>query len=105
LDDHRRTGLGRLEGAEAYIAAAAALFDQAPDLTIEVRHVVALAAHGVLSMAHAFGTLVEGGPFELVYLWLARFENGRLVGTETFEPEDLDRSLARFEELRTSQGG
>jgi hypothetical protein len=34
LNDHRRTGLGRLTGADAYTAALAALFELSPDVTV-----------------------------------------------------------------------
>src|SRR2546425_5612636 len=36
LDDRRRTGLGRLEGADAYIASFRALFAEAPDFFADV---------------------------------------------------------------------
>jgi len=97
IDDHRRTGLGRLEGADRYVAAAAALFEQAPEILIEVLYVIALHERGVLTMAHGFGRLPDGGQFELVYVWLAWIEDGRLVGTEMFEPEDIELARRRFE--------
>ena len=51
-------------------------------------------------MAHGFGTLVEsGGQVESVYVRLALFRGDRIVGMESFEPEDLDVARARFEEL------
>jgi hypothetical protein len=97
IDDHRRTGLGRLEGADRYVDSAAALFEQAPEVIVEVLYVVGLHERGVLTMAHAFGTLPDGGQFEIVYLWLAWFEGERLVATEMFEPEDIDLARRRFE--------
>jgi hypothetical protein len=51
-------------------------------------------------MNHTFGTLADGGEFELVYVWLPLFQGGRFVGMELFEPEDLDVARARFVELR-----
>jgi hypothetical protein len=50
-------------------------------------------------VAHIFGTLAAGGDFELAFVNLVRFEADRVVGAEAFEPEDLDRARARFEEL------
>ena len=105
VNDHRRTGIGRLESAGRYVASVAALFEQTSELTVEILYVVAAEKHGHLAMTHTFGTLADGGEFELVYVWLELFRRGRVVGQELFEPEDLDVARARFEELRpkTSQ--
>jgi hypothetical protein len=100
FDDHRRTGLGRLESAEDYLAAVAALFEQAPDVIIEQLYLIAEERHGSLSMTHRFGTVVDGGAFESVFVQLARYRGDRLVGLELFEPEDLDTARARFADLR-----
>jgi SnoaL-like domain len=99
LHDHRRTGLGRL-GAEDYLASAAALFEEAPDVTVETLHVIAVDEHGALSLGRTFGTLREGGEFESVYLRIVLHRGDRLVAIEMFEPEDLAVARARFEELR-----
>jgi hypothetical protein len=101
LDDHRHTGLGRIEGAAAFIASLAALFDQSSDLVLEGLYTIASAEHGMLEMAHMFGTLAaSGGDFESVYLRLFAFEGDRVVAMELFEPDDLDAARARFESLR-----
>jgi hypothetical protein len=99
FDDHRRTGLGRLEGADAYVASLAALFEQSPDVIMESLYTIARERHGQLWVGRTFGTLVDGGEFEIVSNRLQRFEAGQLAGFEIFEPEDLDRARARFEEL------
>lgn len=57
------------------------------------------AEHGSLSVGRLFGTLRDGGPFEAVFVRLNRYEDGRSVGTELFEVEDLKRAKARFDEL------
>jgi hypothetical protein len=59
-----------------------------------------------LRAGSTFGTLADGGEFELVYVWLDSFQGDRVVGMELFEPEHLDVAPARFEELRprTSDG-
>ncbi len=49
FDDHRRTGLGRVEGADAYVAAMAALFEQSPDAILEALYEVAVERYGVLT--------------------------------------------------------
>src|SRR5262249_54055185 len=106
VNDRRRTGTGRVESADRYVASVVAVFEQTSELTIEILHVVAAEKHGHLAMTHTFGTLADGGEFELVYVWLALFQGDRFVGMELFEPDDLDIARARFEELRqgTSPG-
>ena len=98
LHDHRRTGLGRLE-REDYLASLAALFEQAPDVSVETLYEVAVEKQGILLVARNFGTLREGGEFESVYVRIMRHRDDRLVGVEMFEPEDLDVARARFEAL------
>jgi ketosteroid isomerase-like protein len=100
FNDHRRTGLGRLDKT-GYVASVAALFEQAPDVAFHPRYIVAAENHGLLAVNRAFGTLaVGGGEFEQVYAVVALHHGGRLIGLEFFEPEDLERARARFEELR-----
>ena len=101
FDDHRRTGLGRLESAEDYLAAVAVLFEQSPDVLIEGLYVIAEERHGSLGVTHRFGTLAEGGTFESVFVQIALYRGDQLAGLELFEPEHLDVARARFEALRT----
>jgi hypothetical protein len=102
MDDHRRTGLGRLD-RETYLASVAALVEQAPDVTTELLYVVVVEEHGFFVLARNFGTLREGGAFESVYLRFAVYEGDRMGRVEMFEPEDLDVARARFEELRIAR--
>jgi hypothetical protein len=98
--DHRRSGAGRLETADAYLAWTRSLFEQSPDAISEPMYEVASGNHGILAVSHAFGTLPEGGSFESVFVNLIRLERGRPVAAEIFELEDLDVARARFEALR-----
>ena len=101
FDDHRRTGFGRLEGPDAYVASLAAVFEQSPDAILgEPLHYLAEEHYGALYVGHNFGTLNEGGEFETVFVAIMLFGSGGFVGAELFELEDLDRARARFEELR-----
>jgi ketosteroid isomerase-like protein len=98
--DQRRTGLGRLVGAAAFVDSLAPVAEQAPDFCIETLYTVAIDEHGMLDMARVFGTLAaSGGAFETCYARLASWRGDRIVSMELFEPEDLDRARARFEEL------
>jgi hypothetical protein len=99
LDDHRRTGLGRLAGADAYVASVRALLEQTRDLTTDMLYHVAGDERGTLSMGRMFGRLADGGAFENVLVRLAVYRAGRVVGLEVFEPEDLEVARARFEAI------
>jgi ketosteroid isomerase-like protein len=99
--DHRRTGLGRIEGGDAFVDSLSPLFEQSPDLTFEWLYLIAIEEHAQLSLSHMFGTLAGGGgELEGVYLQLDVFRDDRLVAIEGFEPERLEAARARFEALR-----
>jgi hypothetical protein len=99
VNDHRRTGLGRLESAD-HVAAVAALFELVSERTFEPLYIVAAERHGLLAMARMFGTLADGGEFEQVYVWLVVYNGDQLGVMELFEPDHLNVARARFEELR-----
>jgi hypothetical protein len=58
-------------------------------------HVIAREPHATLLVGHTFGTRVEGGAFESVYLTVAGS-----FGVDLFDLEDLDAARTRFEALR-----
>jgi len=100
LDDQRRTGLGRVAGAEAYTAALAALFELSPEVTVgEPLYYLAEEAYGALCVNRTFGTLNDGGTFESVFCTLVLYGDQGPVTVEAFELEDLERARARFAEL------
>jgi len=98
LLDHRRTGLGQLNGEE-YIASLVALVDQSPDVTVETLYTIAFEKYGVLLVARNFGTLREGGDFESVYVRIGMMRGDKVTRVEMFEPENLEVARARFAEL------
>jgi hypothetical protein len=98
--DHRRTGVGRLDNADDYIASVAAVQEQSPDMVTDTLYYLAVEPHGSLSVGRMFGTLADGGIFESVFVRLTVFAEGSGVGAELFEIEDLALARARFEELR-----
>lgn len=101
-DDHRRTGIGRLEGIDDYVASLRPLFEGAPDFSTDILCYVAAEKHGSLQIARTFGTLAEGGEFESVFVRLMLYRDGRIGAVEQFELEHLDAARARFEALRPS---
>jgi len=100
VHDHRRTGMGRIEGADDYVASVAAVYEQSPDAIPVTLYDVVVAKHGWLSVGGTVGTLTDGGEFESIFVRLMLFQGDRFVGAEMFELEDLDVARARFEELR-----
>jgi len=99
--DHRRTGVGRIESVDAYVAWLGALFAQSPDAIVEPLYYIATEPHGFLAIGHTVGTNISGGPFESVFVQLVLNQGARIVGAELFELEDLDAARARFADLRS----
>ena len=99
LDDHRRTGVGRLDGADAYLASIAAMYQLSHDLRTETLYIVSVAVQGAVYVARWSGTNAEGGEFDAVYVCVGLQRDGRPAGLEIFEIDALDAALARFEEL------
>src|SRR5262249_54009241 len=92
--DHRRTGIGRVEGADAYIPWLASLLEESPDAINETIYPVARAPHASLSVMRVFGTRVDGCTFESFFVQLLRHHGDRFLALEVFEIEALDGALA-----------
>jgi hypothetical protein len=99
FDDHRRTGVGRLADADAYVASLLAVYEETPDAHSENLCYFAQDAHGYVALARTFGTLASGGEFESLCIRLSIYDGDRNVTVELFEIEDLDAARARFEAL------
>ena len=99
LDDRRRTGVGRLDGADAYLASLAAMWELSRDLRTDALYTVADAPHGRLYVSRWSGTNVEGGEFDAVYVCLGLARGDHPVGLEVFELDDLEVARARFTAL------
>jgi ketosteroid isomerase-like protein len=98
-EDHRRTGVGRIEGVDAYLESIAATRGLVRDAQIEILSVRAIERHGVVGTMRSFGTLGDGGEFEAVWAVVSIVAGGRITRSEIFEIDQLDPALARFEEL------
>jgi hypothetical protein len=100
VEDHRRTGFGRIEGADAYSQSIVALWELAPDQRLELGWFwPAVDRDCALVSVRREGTLPDGGAFESDYLALFAVTGGRVTRLEFFEVDALDRALARFAEL------
>ena len=99
IDDHRRTGFGRLEGPDAYIAAVSAAFELSPDARWDTLYRVAEGPHGFVNVNLMSGTNTEGGEFESPFVAVYHFRGDRLRAGEMFEIDALDAALARFQAL------
>jgi hypothetical protein len=99
IDDHRRTGFGRLERAEAWIESIAAVYELSPDVRVDDLYDVAISPRGRVSVSCMWGVNLEGGAFESYVVRLFRYRSEQIIAIDVFEIEDLDAALARFEEF------
>jgi len=66
VEDHRLAGIGRLEGADAYVASVVALWELAPVTYVEGGwHWPAFDHYGAVTALRRTGTLPDGGDFEI----------------------------------------
>ncbi|HJQ82991.1 MAG TPA: nuclear transport factor 2 family protein [Candidatus Binatia bacterium] len=100
VHDHRRTGIGSVEGAAAYGEVMLDLLALVPDMRIDATFELARAPYGAVTVGRTVGTFPEGGPFEIDILSVYIVERGRITHWEIFEIEDVDAALARFAALR-----
>ena len=99
VEDHRRTGMGRIDGADAYVDSIVALWRLAPDSQIETSLFV-VERYGAVGVGRRSGRLAEGGAFESDFIVMSAVECGLTTRIEMFEVDSLDAALARFGELR-----
>jgi hypothetical protein len=95
IEDHRHTGMGRLETADAYVESIVALWELAPETKVDAGwHWLAHDRHGGASILRRTGTLPDGGDFESEQLQLLIVARGRVTRMELFEMDALDAALA-----------
>jgi len=105
VEDRRRTGVGRIDGRDAYLESVKVLWELAPDTQFEMgRYWPAYDRHAAITTLRRSGTVADGGAYEVPYLVLMVLgPDGRIAFMELFEPEALNQALARFEELRPDE--
>lgn len=70
-----------------------------PDLRFELAEVLAYSAKGVVNGVVVKGTSSEGVAVELPWVTLQIFDGDRVMHVETFDADQRELALARFEEL------
>ena len=73
-----------------------------PDLRFEFAEVLANSATGLVAHVVLKGTSTEGFAIELPVVQLTLLDGDRITHIETFEPDERDLAVARFEELSQS---
>ena len=99
VHDHRAlVGAGELR-RDGFIETRRALADLAPDAAVEPLRILVWNPHGRVSVWRGSGTVRDGGPFEAVFVGVYLTDRDRILRYECFDVDDVDRALARFEEL------
>ncbi|MBI3768724.1 MAG: nuclear transport factor 2 family protein [Deltaproteobacteria bacterium] len=100
VEDHRRAGMGRIDGADAYVDSVVALWQLAPDSRLDtVGSWIVVERYGAAHVARRSRRLAEGGAFESDYIVVSTAERGLTTRIEFFEIDAVDAALARFAEL------
>ncbi len=97
IDDRRRTGVGVIRGAKAWVDSLVAIWDLSADIHVESLFTIAEGPSALLFVCRWAGRYAEGSEFAAVYLAIALRRDGLLAGLELFEPEDAEIAHARFE--------
>lgn len=96
--NHRQLG----STAADYIASIRTMASLAPDLWIESAEILAHSSIGVAIQVVVRGTSVDGLAVELPFIMINLSDGDHVTHIETFDPEDRDQALLRFEELSAS---
>jgi ketosteroid isomerase-like protein len=100
--DQRLAGMGRLEGADAWADSLVALWELAPESSVEAGWAwLAIDERCALTSVRRTGVLPEGGEFESEYLILYTVADGRIDHVGLWEVDAYDAALRRFEALRS----
>jgi hypothetical protein len=103
IDDRRRTGVGKIHGAEAWVDSVVAIWELSSDIHVEALYSIAQIDDATLYVCRWAGSYAEGSQFEALFPQISVRRGGILMGMELFELEDLDLAKARFESLATNE--
>ena len=93
--NHRQLG----DTTADFITSVRTMASLVPDLWIEPAEIISYSAMGFVTNSVFKGTSTEGGAMELPLVMLGLFDGDRVTHVETFDPDQRDLALARFEEL------
>jgi hypothetical protein len=96
--DRRRLGFETFD-REGWLTSLRALAELAPDVRSEPLRVLASNPRGRAALTRVVGTTRDGAEFENVFVSLFVAPGAQIERFERFELAELDRALARFEEL------
>jgi hypothetical protein len=96
--DRRALGILGTLGRDQWVESLRAAADLAPDLNVELVRILTWNGVGRVQLSRMVGTR-DGGPFENAFLNVILYDRGRIQRNELFDVTDVDRALARFEEL------
>ncbi len=99
LTSHRRlVGTAAPIGRDEYLATRGTMDDLGLRGNLRADHLLRLSPNAGLSTVTWYGTL-DGGDFEDPFVWVFAHDGRRVHAVEIFDLDQLDRALARYEEL------
>jgi len=101
--DHRLTSLPEMHGPDGILESVRTFREVMPDLQFYVQRFHRLADAGYVVSMVTTGHSDAGAAGEVVFVAASIFRDGKIHRVERFEPDDVDRALARFDELTASR--
>ncbi|HJR27034.1 MAG TPA: nuclear transport factor 2 family protein, partial [Acidimicrobiales bacterium] len=99
FEDHRRGRPGVVNDLDDYIRTLETGFALTEGLVAEQLRHFADGPRGTVTLTRTYG-LRDGGPLETRFVSVVCWDDEALTNLEAYECEDLERALARFEDLR-----
>jgi ketosteroid isomerase-like protein len=100
--DHRLVGWGTVRGPAEQVRTLQEMIALAPDAQMRLDH-LRVDGRGSINGSTWLGTR-DGGAFESPFVTVSEHDaDGRFVRTDFYDPQHLDRALARLEEIRARE--
>ena len=99
FEDRRKTSIGFLN-ADQYVESVAVLGEESQTFANETVYLVTQQPWGGVDVARVAGTTKDGAPFENLFVRCIATDGSKIKVIAIFEPEEVDRAVARLEELR-----
>ncbi len=106
LEDHRLVGLGRIDNVDDYTDSLTALWDLAPDTTLDGGWFwLAYDTRGWITPVKRTGRLPDGGDFESAYLMVSDLDPDGRRRSDLFDIDKVEEALACFARRRSERRG